>query len=378
MDEASTSNIVLVGATSSTLTISWPKIIQNESNDGSMKYILQYLAEGLPLRDDIVAGDDGYATLSQTLTANLLLKKKNLRKEDGPYRFRVRDAPGINDWIGHELPFNVLSNEEESILQMSVPNVNADDVTCSVHLEWNEIDVTPKMCDFFEIQNDDLTIKGYEIQMRICSIGGSPWETIAPCFSGLQVRKKNLDRKSTYHFRLRPVFENASLLDRYESPFSMPSDVVVFHEHTISPGLLRLFNGIDQLLVNGGRSSAKVENSLGGPKGKVILLYASAHWCGPCRQFTPQLVQFYNRHHRKDLEIVFLSADHDEASFRSYYNTMPWNAIPYDSDVRQRLLSWIKVTGIPRLVVLNSNTGGILIDNVVGKPMDVKAWREQM
>eukprot|EP00593_Proboscia_inermis_P012217 CAMPEP_0171309052 /NCGR_PEP_ID=MMETSP0816-20121228/19185_1 /TAXON_ID=420281 /ORGANISM="Proboscia inermis, Strain CCAP1064/1" /LENGTH=57 /DNA_ID=CAMNT_0011792319 /DNA_START=329 /DNA_END=502 /DNA_ORIENTATION=+ len=57
---------------------------------------------------------------------------------------------------------------------------------------------------------------------------------------------------------------------------------------------------------------------------------------------------------------------------------MPWNAIPYDSNVRERLLSWIKVTGIPRLVVLNSNTGGILIDNVVGKPMDVKAWREQM
>lgn len=44
-------------------------------------------------------------------------------------------------------------------------------------------------------------------------------------------------------------------------------------------------------------------------KGKVTALYFSAHWCPPCRQFTPQLVDFYNskRGTPEEFEIVFVS-----------------------------------------------------------------------
>ena len=56
------------------------------------------------------------------------------------------------------------------------------------------------------------------------------------------------------------------------------------------------------------------------PADKIILLYFSAHWCGPCRQFTPRLVQFYNQYAAKyNFEVCFVSADHDEKSFLSYY-----------------------------------------------------------
>lgn len=49
-------------------------------------------------------------------------------------------------------------------------------------------------------------------------------------------------------------------------------------------------------------------------EGKTILLYFSAHWCPPCRQFTPMLISFYKqlRLQRGDFEIVFMSRDKDE------------------------------------------------------------------
>ena len=63
--------------------------------------------------------------------------------------------------------------------------------------------------------------------------------------------------------------------------------------------------------------------------GKTIGIYFSAHWCGPCRGFTPQLAQYYKaikaKHPR--FEIVFASSDRDDASFQEYYSEMPWLAL---------------------------------------------------
>ena len=44
-------------------------------------------------------------------------------------------------------------------------------------------------------------------------------------------------------------------------------------------------------------------------RGKVTGLYFSAHWCPPCRRFTPQLVDFYNskKGTPEEFEVVFVS-----------------------------------------------------------------------
>merc|ERR1712100_555110 len=49
---------------------------------------------------------------------------------------------------------------------------------------------------------------------------------------------------------------------------------------------------------------------------KAIALYFSAHWCPPCRGFTPQFAKWYEDDLKgKGLEVVFVSSDQDEASF---------------------------------------------------------------
>ena len=47
---------------------------------------------------------------------------------------------------------------------------------------------------------------------------------------------------------------------------------------------------------------------------KVIALYFSAHWCPPCRGFTPMLGEFYDdvKANGGEMEIVFISSDKDQ------------------------------------------------------------------
>mmetsp|Transcript_9655 Transcript_9655/g.16099 ORF Transcript_9655/g.16099 Transcript_9655/m.16099 type:complete len:150 (+) Transcript_9655:64-513(+) len=94
-----------------------------------------------------------------------------------------------------------------------------------------------------------------------------------------------------------------------------------------------------------------------------IAIYFSAHWCPPCRAFTPMLAEFYEQLSEEDpssLQIVFVSSDRDEASFNEYYGTMPWVALPLsNSSAKQSLASKFGVRGIPYLVVLDSSDGSV-------------------
>ena len=73
--------------------------------------------------------------------------------------------------------------------------------------------------------------------------------------------------------------------------------------------------------------------------GKYVALYFSAHWCLPCRYFTPVLTEIYkNLLEKGDFEIVFISADRDEKSFEEYHHTMPWLALPFsDENTRKNM-----------------------------------------
>merc|ERR1712159_589341 len=88
---------------------------------------------------------------------------------------------------------------------------------------------------------------------------------------------------------------------------------------------------------------------------RAVALYFSAHWCPPCRGFTPQLAKWYTDDLKeKGLEVVFVSSDRDEAAFNEYFAEQPWLALPYaERDLKATLSKKFKVSGIPSLVILD-------------------------
>merc|ERR1711998_454231 len=98
--------------------------------------------------------------------------------------------------------------------------------------------------------------------------------------------------------------------------------------------------------------------------GKTIGLYFSAHWCPPCRGFTPELVKTYNKLQAegKQFEVIFASSDRDEASFKEYHAEMPWLALPYaDRKAKEALSKVFGVNGIPSLHIVEHD--GTVINN---------------
>ena len=89
----------------------------------------------------------------------------------------------------------------------------------------------------------------------------------------------------------------------------------------------------------------------------AIGIYFSAHWCPPCRQFTPYLASTYlELKKRKRFEIVFASSDKGPDEFESYLNEMPWLAVPYhERGIKEVLSKVYGVRGIPALVIINGN-----------------------
>lgn len=110
---------------------------------------------------------------------------------------------------------------------------------------------------------------------------------------------------------------------------------------------------------------------------QLVGIYFSAHWCPPCRNFTPILAEFYKEVNKngKKLEIVFASSDSDEKGFKEYFESMPWIAFPFGGDKKEEMSDKFGVSGIPMLVILNQE-GQTISTNARGEVTSLKekAW----
>merc|ERR1711877_15815 len=81
----------------------------------------------------------------------------------------------------------------------------------------------------------------------------------------------------------------------------------------------------------------------------IVCFYFSAHWCPPCRAFTPVLKDFYEETEEEGVEIIFVSSDRSPADMVSYMKEShgDWLAVEHGSEVAQGLKQKFGVSGIP-------------------------------
>ena len=94
----------------------------------------------------------------------------------------------------------------------------------------------------------------------------------------------------------------------------------------------------------------------------LIGIYFSAHWCPPCRGFTPVLSKFYKvaNEKKKQIEIIFVSFDRNEEGYNEYYGSMPWLSFPFNDQEKMRIAKDFEINGIPAFLVFDKS--GKLID----------------
>jgi thiol-disulfide isomerase/thioredoxin len=120
-----------------------------------------------------------------------------------------------------------------------------------------------------------------------------------------------------------------------------------------TPAWIKEFFGDKLILADGSEVSADVL------AGKTVGIYFSAHWCPPCRGFTPVLVKAYNELQKdgKSFDLVFVSSDRSPEEMKEYMTSekMPWKALPFNSGKKRELASKYGLIGIPTLIVVDSN-----------------------
>jgi nucleoredoxin len=129
---------------------------------------------------------------------------------------------------------------------------------------------------------------------------------------------------------------------------ALQSHLVVCRDGTISPA-----------------DSSATENK------KLIAFYFSAHWCAPCRKFTPELVDYYNRvaPQHPEFQVVFVSFDRSRFSWETYLRDahMPWLALDYDQLGNYEHLKQLGGESIPSLLVVDETGHVVASSYAAGK-----------
>jgi thiol-disulfide isomerase/thioredoxin len=100
---------------------------------------------------------------------------------------------------------------------------------------------------------------------------------------------------------------------------------------------------------------------------KYYVFYYTASWCGPCQQFTPTLVKWYEKNKNKNFELVLISSDQEEDAMEEYAASkkMPWPQLELKKSKAFKGKFDHGVRGIPSVIVCDlegKNLGNLRSD----------------
>ena len=113
-----------------------------------------------------------------------------------------------------------------------------------------------------------------------------------------------------------------------------------------------------------GDTSVPGVDAIEGLRGKVVGLYFTASWCGPCHRFSPLLVRLYEQLKgggAGGFEVVLVGWDDVEAERKTYARNaqMPWLSLPHEPRrLPDELTLRYGIEHIPSLVILEISADG--------------------
>ncbi|KAI6694819.1 hypothetical protein NL676_022529 [Syzygium grande] len=92
-------------------------------------------------------------------------------------------------------------------------------------------------------------------------------------------------------------------------------------------------------------------------EGKTVGLYFSLSVDRSCADFTPKLLEVYEKLKDKgeSFEIVQIPLDDDEASFNQSFGSMPWFSLPLKDNKCEKLVRYFKLSTLPTLVIIGQD-----------------------
>ena len=378
---------ICVDADDVSVTLAWA---QQQQGDARWCYELQYrkVSGG-------AAGEEAPAdwTAIKAKLSGTTVRKKNL-ESSSIYEFRLRGVRGVKDqeedqeevatpWSTPSAPIQMLA---AGTARPPAPRLHAgaQPSASALTVAWDAIDGA----------------EVYEVQWRVASSSASAWESASNKLKGTAVKKKGLEPSTSYQFRVRgggaaaaggegagaePEAKEATAAAGAAAaaatsswgPFSAPSPPMTTPKRC-NPSFGRL---LGYALTNASGDKLSLDHL---PGDATVLLYFSASWCPPCRQFTPMLAKWYveQKARGKRLEVIFVSSDKTEPEFQDYLRGHhgPWLALPFESSARGAASRYFKVEGIPKLMVF-SPSGRTICDNAVQVPLttyQMDAWEKEV